>query len=62
MQKPGEPCKECADFWKARGKQPMTLRRLAGTTINKNIVVAACAHCDGEPIFSYRQQDFGDGS
>lgn len=57
MQRPGEQCKGCEDYWRSRGKQPMTLRRLAGTTVNEKTVVAACSYCDGEPIFNYKKPD-----
>lgn len=53
MQAPGDICKGCKEHWETKHKSPRTLRIL-GTTINKKIVVPACAYCDGEPIFSYK--------
>lgn len=49
MQKVGDVCGTCREFWEKRGKEPKVLQR-AGATKNHNAIVPLCPFCDGDAL------------
>lgn len=49
MQKVGDICSNCVEFWKNRKKTGKVLVR-GGTTMNHKTVVPLCPFCDGDAV------------
>jgi hypothetical protein len=50
MQKVGDVCENCSDFWTKKEKEPKVLKRLSGVSQNNKMVVPACEYCDGDAL------------
>jgi hypothetical protein len=50
MQKVGDACDNCREFWEKKNKEPKTLKRLGGVTQNHKVIVPACEYCDGDAL------------
>jgi hypothetical protein len=48
MQKVGDVCEGCREQWEDKGKEPMALQKLPGSTMNHKLIVPACEYCDGD--------------
>lgn len=53
MQKPGDVCENCREFWEKQELEPKVLQRI-GSTIEHKIIVSACEYCDGPALEIYR--------
>lgn len=57
MQQVGDVCKGCALHWEEANKEPIILKAIGGTTMNKNAVVPGCSYCDGPLIFEVAEKN-----
>jgi hypothetical protein len=55
MQKPGDVCENCREFWEKQDKEPKVLQRV-GSTQEHKLIVPVCEYCDGPALEFHRQR------
>lgn len=55
MQKSGDVCEGCREFWEGRKKEPKVLQAI-GKTENKKVPVPVCDYCDGPALEIFHTQ------